>query len=53
MGRLTTILIGRRWHSSILDVLLFIEADCDADRCLVVAGVRERLAVIKTNSTEI
>jgi hypothetical protein len=40
-------LIDRRWHSSILDVLSFRGADCDTDHYLVVAKVRERLAVIK------
>ena len=39
------ILIDRRWHSSILDVRSFRGADCDTDHCLVVAKVRERLAV--------
>jgi len=41
------ILIDRRWHSSILDILYFTEADCDTDHCLVVAQVRERLTVSK------
>jgi hypothetical protein len=41
------ILIDRRWHSSILDVQLFWAADCDTDHYLVVAKVRERLAVSK------
>jgi hypothetical protein len=41
------ILINRRWHSNILDVQSFRGADCDADHYLVVAKVRERLAVIK------
>ena len=41
------ILIGRRWHSSILDVRSFRGADCDTDQYLVVAKVRERLAVSK------
>jgi exonuclease III len=41
------ILIDRRRHSSILDVRSFRGADCDTDRCLVVAKVRERLAVSK------
>jgi len=40
------ILIDSRWHSSILDVLSFRWADCDTDHYLVVAKVRERLAVI-------
>jgi hypothetical protein len=41
------ILIDRRWHSNVLDVQLFRAADCDADPCLVVEKVRERLAVSK------
>jgi hypothetical protein len=41
------ILIDRRWHSSILDVRSFRRADCDTDHYLVVAKVRERLAVNK------
>ena len=41
------ILIDRRWHSSILYVLSFRAADCDIAHCLVVAKVRERLAVSK------
>ena len=40
------ILIERR-HSSVLDVLTFSGADCDTDHCLVVARVREGLAVGK------
>jgi len=40
-------LIERRWHSSILDVRKFKEADCNTDHYLVVARVRERLAVNK------
>jgi hypothetical protein len=41
------ILTDRRWHSRILDVRNFSGADCDTDRYLVVAKVRERLAVNK------
>jgi endonuclease/exonuclease/phosphatase family metal-dependent hydrolase len=41
------ILIDRRRHSSILDVRSFRGADCDSDHYLVVAKVRERLAVSK------
>jgi hypothetical protein len=37
----------RRRHSGILDVRSFRGADCDTDRHLVVAKVRERLAVSK------
>jgi endonuclease/exonuclease/phosphatase family metal-dependent hydrolase len=41
------ILIDRRRHSSILNVKSFRGADCDSDHYLVVAKVRERLAVSK------
>ena len=41
------ILIDRRWQSSVLDVRSFRGADCDTDNYLVVAKVRERLAVRK------
>ncbi|PNF43036.1 hypothetical protein B7P43_G07223 [Cryptotermes secundus] len=41
------ILIDRRRYSSILDVRSFRAADCDTDHYLVVAKVRERLAVSK------
>jgi hypothetical protein len=40
-------LLGSRRHSSILDVRSFRAADCDADVYVVVANVRERLAVSK------
>jgi hypothetical protein len=40
-------LIDRRRHTSILDVKYFRGADCDSDHYLVVAKVRERLAVGK------
>ena len=40
-------MIDRRCHSSILDVRSFRGADCDTDYYLVVAKVRERLAVSK------
>ena len=39
------ILTDRRWHLSILDVRRFRGADCNTDHYLVVAEVRERLAV--------
>jgi endonuclease/exonuclease/phosphatase family metal-dependent hydrolase len=41
------ILIDRRRHSSVLDVRSFRGADCHTDHYLVVAKVRERLAVSK------
>ena len=44
------ILIDRKWHSSILDVRSCRRADCDTDHCLVVAKVRERLAVSKQSA---
>jgi hypothetical protein len=40
-------LIDRRWQSSILDVRSFRGANCDSDHYLVVAKVRDRLAVTK------
>jgi hypothetical protein len=40
-------LIDRRRHSSTLDVRSIRAADCDTDHYLVVAKVRERLAVSK------
>jgi hypothetical protein len=47
------VLIDRRRHSSILDVRSFRGADCDIDRYLVVAKVRERLAVSKRAAQKI
>jgi hypothetical protein len=41
------VLIDRRRHSSILDVRSFRGADCDTNHYLVVANIRERLAVSK------
>jgi len=41
------IFIDRRCHSSILDVRPYRRAEGDTDHCLVVAKVRERLAVCK------
>jgi hypothetical protein len=44
------ILEDRRRHSNVLDVRSFRAADCDSDRYLVVAKIRERLAVNKQRS---
>ena len=41
------VLIDRRWHSSVLDVRSFRGAYCDTEHYLVIAKVRERLAVDK------
>jgi hypothetical protein len=41
------VLIDRRRHSSILDVRSFRGTDCDSDHYLVVAKIRDRLAVSK------
>jgi hypothetical protein len=41
------ILIDRRRHSSVLDVLSFRAADCDTDHYLVMAKIRERIGVNK------
>jgi hypothetical protein len=43
-------LVDRRRHSSVLDVRSFRAADCDTNHYLVVAKVRERLAVNKQRS---
>ena len=40
-------LIDRRWQSSVLDVRSFRGAECVTDHYLVIAKVRERLAVGK------
>jgi hypothetical protein len=47
------ILVDRRWRSCILDVRSFMGADCDTDYYLVVAKVRERLAVRKQETQKI
>jgi hypothetical protein len=44
------ILVARRKHLNLLDVRSFRAADCDSDHYLVVAKVRERLAVNKQRS---
>jgi hypothetical protein len=45
--------MDRRRHSNILDVRYFRGADCDTDHYLVVAKVRERLAVSKRGAQKI
>jgi hypothetical protein len=52
-NQIDQILIDRRRHSSKLDVRSFRAADCDTDRCLVVAKVRERLAASKRAAQKI
>jgi hypothetical protein len=44
------ILVDRQRHSNALDVRSFRAADCDSDHYLVVAKIRERLAVNKQGS---
>jgi len=41
------VLIDRRWQSCVLDVRSFRGAECNTDHYLVIAKVRERLAVGK------
>jgi hypothetical protein len=50
-NKIDHILIDRQRHSCVLDVRSFRAADCDTDYYLVVAKVRERLAVKKTKIT--
>jgi hypothetical protein len=47
------VLIDTRRHSSVLDVRSFRGADCDTVHYLVVAKVRERLAVSKRAAQKI
>jgi hypothetical protein len=47
------VLTDRRRHSSILEVRSFRGADCDTDQYLVVAKVKERLAVSKRAAQKI
>jgi hypothetical protein len=47
------ILVDRRRHSNVLDVRSFRAADCDRDHYLVVAKVRDSLAVNKQGSQRI
>jgi hypothetical protein len=52
-NKIDHILIDRRQHSSILDVQFFRGADCDTVHCLVVAKVRDTLAVNKRAAQKI
>jgi endonuclease/exonuclease/phosphatase family metal-dependent hydrolase len=52
-NRIDHVLIDRRRHSSILDVRSFRGAEFDTDRYLVVAKVREKLAVSKRAAQKI
>ena len=52
-SQIDNILIDRRWHSSILDVRSFRGADCDTDHYLMVAKIRERLAVSKQTAQKL
>jgi hypothetical protein len=47
------VLLDRRRHSGVLDVRSFRGADCDTDHYLVLAKVRERLAVSKRHAQDI
>jgi hypothetical protein len=52
-NQISHILVDRRRHSNVLDVRSFRAADCDSDHCLVVAKVRERLAVTEISYAEV
>jgi hypothetical protein len=49
-NQIVHILVDKQRHSNVLDVRLYRAADCDTDHYLVVAKVRERLAVNKQRS---
>jgi hypothetical protein len=49
-NQIELILTDRRRHSNVLNVRSFRAADCDTDHCLVVAKIRERIAVNKQGS---
>jgi endonuclease/exonuclease/phosphatase family metal-dependent hydrolase len=46
-GKIDHILVHRRWDLSVLDGQSFRRVDCDTENYVVVAEVRERLAVSK------
>jgi hypothetical protein len=52
-NQIDNVLIDTGRHSSILDVRSFRGADCDTDHYLVVANVREKLAVSKRTAQKI
>jgi len=52
-NQINHILIGRRWHSSILDARSFRGADCGTDHYLVVAKGRKRLGVNKQTAQKL
>jgi hypothetical protein len=52
-NKINHILIDRRRHSSIIDVRSFKAADCNTDHYLVVAKIRERLAVSKQKTQRV
>jgi hypothetical protein len=49
-NQIDRILVNRQSHSNVLDVRSLKAADCDSDHYLVVAKVKERLAVNKKRS---
>jgi hypothetical protein len=51
-NQINRILVNRKRHSSILDVRSFRGTDCDTDHYLVVAKVKEKLAVSKKQCTD-
>jgi hypothetical protein len=49
-SKLVMIMVDRRRYSNVLHVRSFRPTDCDSDHYLVVAKVKERLAVNKQSS---
>jgi hypothetical protein len=52
-NQIDNILIEGQQHSSVFDILSFWAANCNTDPYLVVAKVRERLAVKRQRSAQI
>ncbi|KAI5737941.1 hypothetical protein M8J77_000982 [Diaphorina citri] len=48
VNQIDHVLINRRWHSDILDVRTFRNADIDSDHMLVIIKLRERISSQKT-----